>query len=88
MPRFAGDAHAYAAHMISPAAVISLCDDIVQRTMISKQSLDCGILHLQIGCECPTICSNGIAVVATAQTMSLRGATTVATWQSSGANCA
>ena len=33
-------------------------------------------------------CSNGIAVMATAQTMSLRGATRVATWQYSGAKCA
>lgn len=46
MPRFAGDAQAYAAHMISPAAVISLCDDIVQRTMISSHCSDCGIFPL------------------------------------------
>ena len=39
--------------MISPAAVISLCDDIVQRTMISSHCSDCGIFHLSIMCGCP-----------------------------------
>ena len=53
MPRFAGDAQAYAAHMISPAAVISLCDDIVQRTMISSHCSDFGTFHLSIRCGCP-----------------------------------
>ncbi len=39
--------------MISPAAVISLCDDIVQRTMISSHCSDFGTFHLSIRCGCP-----------------------------------